>query len=133
MIKVVRPSYFNMGKLFGIITGLYVIGEVESKYTRREYMRRVRERNLKRMLNNENPKPFGRLQLMTLDGKELTLASVKAKFPVLFFGEFKTFVNLLSVFSDSPYSKELHFVFVSDEKTIQKIKSGTMRTEIPNT
>lgn len=133
MIKVVRPSFFNMAKLAFVIGSTYFAGKVLSSYSRREYMRRVRERNRIRLLASEQPKQLGRLQLMTVEGNELTPATVQGKFPVFFFGDFKTFVNLLSVFSSSPYAKELHYVFVANEKTIQKIQSDALRTEIPNT
>lgn len=133
MIKVVRPSFFNMAKLafFGVMVA--TAGNAWSKYSRREFMRRVRERNRKKEVEKENPKQLGPLQLLTLEGKEVSPATVKAKFPVFFFGDFKTFINLLSVFSDFPYLKEMHFVFVSDEKTIQKIQMGAIRVDIPNT
>jgi hypothetical protein len=133
MIKVVRPSFFNVVKLGFVFAVSYVGGEVWSRYSRREYMRRVRERNRKKMIEAQNPKQLGDLHLMTLDGKVLTPASLSAKFPAFFFGDFKTFINLLTSFSNIPYFKEMHFVFVSDEKTIQKIQSGAIRTEIPNT
>jgi hypothetical protein len=132
MIKVVRPSFFNMFKLVFSIGSWLAVGEVWSRYSRREYMRRVRERNRNRLLASEQPKQLGRLQLMTIQGNQLTPATVPGKFPVFFFGDFKTFINLLAVFSSSPYYKELHFIFVADEQTIQKLQSGAVRTQIPN-